>query len=369
MFKPPEIKYAHVDELMLDPTNPRLGRRVASEKTKQDVVLDLMKDWTLEELVTSFAESGFWPQEAVIVVKEELYGKSSLVVVEGNRRLAAVKFMLRVLQGESAPSKVRSALSGEEIPDEFFQNIPYIEVGSRKDVAAYLGFRHVTGIKEWNPAEKAQYIAKLIDEDGMSYEDVRKKIGSKAPTVRQHYISYRLLLQMDNAEEIDVNLVEEKFSVLYLTLRTSGAKKYLHINAMAEPGEAEYPVPDEHLDNLANFAKWLFGTNKHPPLFTDSRNVDDFGKILESDEAVAYLERTENPRFEMAYRKSGLGEDNLIAYVNQADDNVQLSLQEAHLHRNSKLLQKAVRRLKEDVLQLVSIFPEIKRELKADLEE
>lgn len=368
MIKAPKIEYASVDELLLDPTNPRLGRRNAATTVKQAMVLDLMKDWTLDELATSFIENGFWPQEALIVVSEKIYGKIQLVVVEGNRRLAALKCMKDAFDGNPISSKWKQLMADSKLDAEFFENIPYIKVSSRKDVSAYLGFRHVTGIKEWNPAEKAQYIAKLIDEEGMSYEEVRKKIGSKAPTVRQHYISYRLLLQMDEVEDIDVGLVEDKFSVLYLSLRTTGVRNYLSINAMAEPKEAACPVAKDNLEKLSNFSRWLFGDNKTPPLFTDSRNVDAFGKMLESEDAVEYLEQTESPRFEMAYRKTGLGEENLIAYITSADDNVQLSLQEAHLHKNSKKLEKAVQRLKNDVLQLISIFPSVAKELKEELE-
>jgi hypothetical protein len=363
----PRIHYSKVDDLYLDPTNPRLGRRVASIKLAQDKVLDAMKDWTLDELATSFLESGFWPQEALIVVREALYGVERLVVVEGNRRLAALKLLKQAFEGASLSSKWRELILGQQLPKKFFDEIPYIEVTSRKEVSAYLGFRHVTGIKEWNPAEKAQYIAKLIEEEDLSYDDVRRKIGSKAPTVRQHYIAYRVLLQMDDHDVIDVDRVEEKFSVLYLSLRTAGAQKFLDINIKASPEEARTPVPFEHLENLANFSKWLFGDKKAEPLFTDSRFVDSFGKILESDDAVEYLERTENPRFELAFRKAGLGEESVLEYIGIAADNVQLALQEAHIHRRSDKVQKAVRRLSADVLQLISIFPAIEEELKKEL--
>ena len=369
MASAPRIEYASVENLFLDPTNPRLGRRIASAKTKQETILESMKDWTLDELATSFIENGFWPQEALIVIEEPLYGKKSLVVVEGNRRLAALKFMLEQFKGNPVPSKWAKLMDSSTLGADFYNSIPVIKVSSRKEVSAYLGFRHVTGIKEWKPAEKAQYIARLIDDEGLSYEDVRKKIGSKTPTVRQHYISYRLLLQMDQTEDISVNYVEDKFSVLYLSLRTAGAKSYLHIDGHAEPAQAARPVPEEHIQNLTNFARWLFGDEKTEPLFSDSRHVDEFGKMLESEDAVQYLERTEKPRFEMAYRKAGLGEESLIEYISIASDNVQLTLQEAHLHRKSKPFNKAVRRLKEDVMQLISIFPDIREELITELSE
>jgi hypothetical protein len=328
-----------------------------------------MSDWTLDELAESFLISGFWPQEAVIAVKEKLYGQSHFVVVEGNRRLAALKNLKMAVDGKQ-PSKYWTGLvAGKSVPKALFDSVPYILVASRKDVSSYLGFRHVTGIKEWNPAEKAEYIAKLIDDDNLSFEDVRKKIGSKAPTVRQHYISYRLLLQMEQQEDVSIEAVEEKFSVLYLSLRTQGVQKYLHIDIQAPPSKAKTPVPKAHLDNLVNFSRWLFGDDKHPPLFTDSRNVDNFGKILESDAAVEYLERTPDPRFELAYRKAGVGEQDVIDLIAGASDNIQLALTEAHVFRKSTQVQKTVRRLCTDTAALLNVFPILKADVLKEMQE
>src|SRR5439155_25245064 len=112
----------------------------------------------------------------------------------------------------------------------------------------------------------------------------------------QNYISYRLLLQMENnSEDIDIAKVEDRFSVLYLSLRTEGVRRYLQIDIEADPETAKRPVPPRRLKQLTSFARWLFGDEDHDPVVSDSRQVDDFGRILESDTAVDYLERTESP--------------------------------------------------------------------------
>jgi hypothetical protein len=307
-----EIEYAKIDDLSLDPLNSRLGRANTGPRVTQEKILELMQDWTLDELAVSFLESGFWPQEALLVVEEPLYGKKRLVVVEGNRRLAALKFLHRAVQGNPTSRKWAEIAESQRAPKNLFTRIPYLRIGSRKEIEAFLGFRHVTGIKEWKPAEKAEYIAKLIENSKMTYQEVMRKIGSNTPAVRQHYISYRLLLQMEEEEEISTKHVEDKFSVLYLSLRSQGTQKYLHINIKADPKAARRPVPPEHLKALKRFALWLFGDDKHLPLFTDSRRVDDFGRILESPQAVEYLERTEKPNFEVAFRAAGGDEPELL---------------------------------------------------------
>jgi hypothetical protein len=145
-----KIEYDDIEALFL---NPRLGRNNTGPKVPQEKILELMQDWTLDELAVSFLESGFWPQEALLVVEELLYGKKRLVVVEGNRRLAALKFLQRAIQGNPKSPKWGEIAKTKEAPEELFTRIPYIKIGSRKEIESFLGFRHVTGIKEWKPAE------------------------------------------------------------------------------------------------------------------------------------------------------------------------------------------------------------------------
>lgn len=359
------LEYALLDDLKLDPTNPRLGRNNTGYEVSQDDVLNFMRDWTLDELARSYMESGgFWTHEALLVVQEELYGKPQLVVVEGNRRLAALIFLNRTFAGLETSKKWSDIIEGYDRSPNLFDRIPYLKADSRQDVEAFLGFRHVTGIKEWKPTEKAEFIAKLIDERGLSYDEVRRKIGSKTPTVRQNYIAYRLLLQIENTiEEVPPESYERRFSVMYLSLRTPGTQEYLDFNIHAEPEDAKKPVAEEKRRELGNFAQWVFGTETKPPLFTDSRKVDDFGIILKSSEARQYLERTEKPKFAVGYRIAGGDEDEVIKLIEQASDNVELALSRAHFYKTSPKVQRAVERLGINATQLLKIYPDIRKQI------
>lgn len=352
-----EIRYASIGELNLDPLNPRLGRENTGSDVSQEKVLSLMQDWTLEELAVSFVENGFWPQEALIIVQENLYGSAAKVVVEGNRRLAALRLLSLAVSGKAISRKWDEIIAGKKIPPSLFEKVPYLIAASRDEVDAFLGFRHVTGIKEWRPAEKAEFIAKLIEKRKLSYDDVRKKIGSKTPTVRQHYISYRLLLQMEDREDIALEKVEKKFSVLYLSLRTEGVQKYLQIDIQADPAKARKPVPASRLKALTHFAQWLFGDDKTPPLFTDSRYVDKLGKALESPKAVEYLERTPSPNFDFALRVAGADEPELVDLLESAADNIELALGRLHQHATSTKIKAAVDRVLVDADQLRKVVP------------
>ncbi|UYT54529.1 hypothetical protein OHI65_09200 [Brucella sp. MAB-22] len=358
-----KLEFAKVDDLFLDPLNPRLGRSNTGPKVPQARILKLMRDWTLDELAVSFMESGFWVQEALLVVKEELYGSERLVVVEGNRRLASLKLLQAAAQGDDVDRKWKQIIESGKIPKDLFDSVPYLVADSRQDIDVFLGFRHVTGIKEWPPAEKAEYIAKLIDENGYSYQEVMRKIGSKTPTIRQNYISYRLLLQMEEVEGISIDKVEERFSVLFLSLRTEGVKTYLNIDVLAEPKAAKRPVPSDKLAHLVNFSRWLFGNEKVPPLVADSRQVDNFGHILESEKAVEYLERTVEPRFDTAFQLAGGDAPEIARLIDSAADDIEAALSRVHLYADDTSVRQAVSRLGQDSFQLLRSFPEIYSDL------
>ena len=121
------IRYAPLGDLYLDAKNPRLGRQNTSKDLSQDQILELMKDWALEELALSFLESGFWPQEALIVVRENVGAGQRLVVVEGNRRLAALKLVVAARAGRPASrrwTELAESGTGEQLAR--LEQVPYL---------------------------------------------------------------------------------------------------------------------------------------------------------------------------------------------------------------------------------------------------
>ena len=355
------IQFATLEELSLDPRNPRLGLGAAESLATQERVLELMRGWNLEELAVSFLENGFWPQEAVIVVKEELYGEQdTLVVVEGNRRIAALQYLVRAFDGRPQTRTWRTLIEGATRNSELYTRIPFILADSRADVVAYLGFRHVTGIKQWDSTQKAEFIASMIDDMGMSYDTVRKQIGMQTGTVRRNYIALRIVKQIDSLDiEVSSQGVESRFSVLFLSLREEGVRSFLGIDLRAAPKEAKAPVPQTMEDNLSDFARWLFGTDDQRPLFADSRYVGSFARILSSPETVDYLRSSPVPSFDVALQKAGVEDEDIDNQLKEASNQMELALSRVHLYLDSEPIQKTMMRLALNAKELVSKFPSI----------
>ena len=348
-----ELQYAGLDNFYLDAKNPRLGRFQSNRNLSQEEVLDLMRNWVLDELAGSYLENGFWQHEALLVVKEELCEKERLVVVEGNRRLAALIYLCRAVNGSPVSKKWGLLIENREVPGELFDRVPYIQVETREAIETFRGFRHTTGIKNWYPLEKTRYIGGLIDDHGMKYKEVALKIGSYTSTVRHHYISYRLVLQIASIlEEFSFEDADSQFSMLYHLLRKSTVQRYLNVDFFADLHEARMPVPKKRLDALAHFARWLFGTPQQPPVFIEPWRVDDYGKILENPEAVRYLENSKNPNFDYALQLT-VDESECVQLLSEAAANVKLVMSGIHRYKGSPEIQRAVENLVVDYKELL----------------
>src|SRR5690349_14610294 len=91
-----EIVDRKTKDLHFDHANPRLAEYGITSKTPEDEILTtLWQVMDVAELVQSIAASGFFNHEPLMVVREKNNDRvMEDVVVEGNRRLAAVKVLL-----------------------------------------------------------------------------------------------------------------------------------------------------------------------------------------------------------------------------------------------------------------------------------
>lgn len=350
------IEFVPLSDIKLDPLNPRLGRTLNGASLSQDEIYDRMKDWSLEELATSFLESGFWVHEAVLCVKEELNGEPALVVVEGNRRIAALKRLEKTYDGDESSKRWLEIIESQPRPDPLFTKVPVIVVTSRQEIVSFLGFRHVTGIKEWAPPEKAQFIAKMIEEGDLSYRDVMRRIGSKTPTVQRNYIAFCMLRQMDELDDIEVSNVEDRFSVLFLSIRTPGVRQFLGIDGKfaVEPAEVYPPVDDNHKEQFILFSKWLFGDSETPPVVNDSRQIEKFAKVLASDEGLAYLRSVRRPSLEKAFIVSGGDQEEVYELISTAAYSLQEALSTIHFYKEDNRLKELSKKMISSAMQIKS---------------
>lgn len=189
-------------QLFLDPNNYRFQssddfKQVKPERITEPTVQARaevrLRDESLRELKASINANGFIPVERLVV---QPIGDDEYLVLEGNRRLAA----LRWLSQENA--------GGAEVnPDVLsaMEAIPVVVVEDEGDdgalYTALMGVRHVSGIKEWKGYERALLVVELIDRHGLEPGEVANRLGLSRVEVNRRYRAMKALEQMSESED------------------------------------------------------------------------------------------------------------------------------------------------------------------------
>jgi hypothetical protein len=301
-----------VAELHFDWHNPRLVEFGISDSTKEEEILKILWDsMDVMELVLSISSSGYFPHEPLIVTEEN--GKK--VVLEGNRRLAALKILTVPTLTEQYSSRI------PHIPDEMrsrLQNVPVI-YQDRRESWKYLGFKHVNGPAKWTGFAKAKYIADVHNKYDVPLEQIAKQIGDGHNTVQR---LYRGLMVLEQASTMGVYHTDDRysqrifFSHLYTSLQYPGFSSFLGLSADSE--DSTSPVPETKRSELREVCVWLFGSKKEekPPVIRrqnpDLKRLDE---VLQNVEALAALRSGEdlNKAFELSRPYAEVLEDSLLA--------------------------------------------------------
>jgi hypothetical protein len=291
----PDAQDLPVKDLYLDPQNPRLASLELAVTQQDEIVKNLWQDRAVNELVDSIATSGYWRHEELFATNES--GK--MVVIEGNRRLAAVKLLLdpglcsRI--GATAVPTISSAEKGK------LQKLPVI-LCTREEVWQYIGFKHVNGPQDWDSIAKAQYIARVHNEYGIPLEEIARTIGDRHDTVRR---LYRGLMVLEEAEKAGVFDRDDRYNTrfayshLWTGLGYSGIQEFLGLTS--DRGFKPNPIPKSKTENLRELFLWLYGSKEKNllPLVRsqnpDLRNLDEVLKSGNGD-AFSDVSRGSPPR-------------------------------------------------------------------------
>ena len=305
-----EIRPFDVSELAFDVKNPRLaGFDTGGGET--EIIKTLWEMMDVEELVLSIAASGYFPHEPVIVATES--GRN--VVIEGNRRLAAVKLLRQPALGRDFNARIPmiSRASGESLA-----RIPGL-LSTREGAWRYLGFKHVNGPAKWGSYAKSQYIADVHRNFGVPLDEIAGQIGDTHNTVRR---LYRGLVVVEQAERLGAFSRDDRwrghfaFSHLYTGLPYPGISEFLDLQSAGD--ETQDPVPAERKDNLRELLVWMYGSKseKKPPVIqSQNPHLRWLDAVLANREALAALRQGAelSLAFEISRPSSNLFEEALVA--------------------------------------------------------
>ena len=348
MDKQPIYDIIPLKDLKLDSFNPRLPKSLHG-KEEEDIIEYMLLDASLIELMLAIGMNGYFSGEQLLVVKDKDDGKYK--VIEGNRRLSAVKLLNDPELARVQKIKIEKVL--EETGNRPTE-IPCLIFDSETNIHNYLGYRHITGIKEWKLLEKARYLNGLrrsnygnLDINTASRE-IAKIIGSRMDYVRRILVGFQLYERIEDEAFFRIRDLDDTtfhFNYIADSLNKANINKFLAIDFNSEE-------PASHLSrqNLEVWAKWLFEKNDQNKtrLLGTSGDLTKLNKILGNETATVAF-RDKGMELERAYELTeDLGEifrdaiKKSFQYLEQAD-NVVHRLNEFYNEMEDDLL--SIRRL------------------------
>lgn len=283
---PPKSMRIQVSELDFDPKNPRFPPEVAGGAIEA-LIERFVRDERLLEVITSIADQGYFEGEPLLVTKHG----HKYHVIEGNRRLAALKLLDRQVEAPEGRSSIEAVI---ESANHRPKKVPCLAFDDSSEVLRYLGFRHITGIKSWSSLQKARYLKRLKDTFYQGIEGkallvrLAREIGSRSDYVGQMLAALNVYEHAEKSGFYGVKGLtpdEIDFSVLATGLSYSNISEYIGLDGRQDMvGEN---LLDSHLKNLLT---WMFVARENQKsILGESRNLKKLAAVVESQDAINIL--------------------------------------------------------------------------------
>lgn len=300
--------------LFLDPNNYRLRSKKNFKEIESDMTNPTIQSRTLRwitgennievnDLIRSFMENGFLKVDAILVKKLD---DKSYLVIEGNRRIAALK----VLESEY----IKGISLGNLANSIFKEGIEVDVVADISNDSHYLvlmGLKHVSGNKKWDLYNQASLINKLLEQyesrelaDMLAISTQRVNQLNKAFLYMQSYIYfYNEYIAIDSFSPFD------NFQIFIELLSKMNIITWLGVDVT----QNKIPINE----NSSNFFKWISPEyevdedsgvvldDQKPldPIIDNHKILRDLNKVIEDTEIIEIMVAERN--LEVAMLESG----------------------------------------------------------------
>lgn len=293
-----KIHRIDVRQLFLDDSNPRFGTQ--SPGRGQAELLDhIVATFGVDDVLSSLAANGYFEAEPLICRRQP--DRTTFVVVEGNRRLAAC---LILLEDERARNQTRR--KARYVPRWREQGQPPINPiptlvfqadEQPKAMLAYLGVRHIRSAKAWDSYAKASWIAKVVENENLPVKQVAEVIGDRHSTVKRMLEGYYLVDQLtksghfrpeDSLRKGRGSRTEYPFSWVYTILGYASVRDFLKLG---DDEAHKEPIQQSQLEDAGLLMKSMFGDNSkgRNSAIDDSRQLGALAAAFATTETVLML--------------------------------------------------------------------------------
>lgn len=278
-------------QLLLDPNNPRLfdrpieraaitSEQIDCEETQSKLLAEIGRSkHGLDELVYSIQAQGFVNLDTLLV--KPLSGTDKYLVLEGNRRTAAIKTLLA---SPDVDQDVKASLRNLAVKE--------LKLSSGEDedeeIQKIISMRHLAGPRQWSPIARASAIyqnymlqhKKLVGGPMTIITDkvlarTSQIIGMKKPQLKHAMGVFSLYQELADA---GFPVRAEHFSLLELLVRAKAmASEYFGFNS------AQLRTYDDGLEKIADFFIHQNRIVSNPQEFNKIKSVFTRGTTDELD--------------------------------------------------------------------------------------
>jgi len=221
-------KNVAIERLLFDPNNYRYQDtadfvyaepdRFHEESVQERAFKTLRSNASIDQLKASILRNGFIPVERLVV---RPYPNSEMfVILEGNRRLAALKWIDQDQKaGMNVPASIKETLS----------NVPVIVVegGDELTYKALMGIRHVSGINQWKGYQRAKLITELRQNFGLESAEVAERLGLTAHEVNRRFRAFNALTQMERSEDFGEFTNPDMYPIFHEAVSLTAVKDWI----------------------------------------------------------------------------------------------------------------------------------------------
>jgi hypothetical protein len=281
-----------LENLLLDPNNPRfseLGEELNSvaeirfaDPKVQSHTFDKMRDqrFDVNELRDTIKTLGFLPMDRIVVRPWKVESEPlKYVVIEGNRRVTALKWLVQLHENG------KETFSGDRLNN--LKRLECLVLDDKLAPASAMlvlpGLRHVSGIKEWGPYQKAKTVHALR-KSGMSQQEAAQSLGLSTRAANSAYRCFLALENMKANDEYGEATEPRMYSYFEEIFKRPDVKNWL---AWSDETEAFIQT-----DRLNEFYGWIVPSGEDgsgQPKLPEAKDVRDLASIVTDESALSVL--------------------------------------------------------------------------------
>jgi hypothetical protein len=172
-----------LNRILLDPNNPRIREArsaeepeetIDSEEVQKETFKFLKEKERIEDLWVSIALNGLLPLSLIVVRKHFKPNSDKYVVIEGNRRVAAIKWIM-----SERPPEISEDMIARRREELRILDVLELETTPEKlesDRLLLQGIVHVSPTREW-PAFARALVCKQLELQGMRASEIARALG------------------------------------------------------------------------------------------------------------------------------------------------------------------------------------------------